>query len=65
LISFVARNLPRVTRIWIVGKEILTHEDILYHSSYEWKKLNNAFICEKSQSIPEEFLWEETVDIRQ
>ncbi|GBC45084.2 hypothetical protein GLOIN_2v1477001 [Rhizophagus irregularis DAOM 181602=DAOM 197198] len=26
LISFVARNLPRATRIWIVGKEILTHE---------------------------------------
>jgi hypothetical protein len=65
LISFVARNLPRATRIWIVGKEILTHEDILYCSSYEWKKLNDAFICENSQSISEEFLWEENVDIRQ
>ena len=56
LISFVARNLPRATRIWIVGKEILTHEGILYRSSNEWKKLNDAFICENSQSIPEEFL---------
>ncbi|GES73989.1 AAA family ATPase [Rhizophagus clarus] len=65
LISFVARNLPRATRIWIVGKEILTHEGILYHSSHEWKKLNDTFICEKSQSIPEELLWEENVDIRQ
>ena len=65
LISFVARNLPRTTRIWIVGKEILTHEGIFYRSSYEWKKLNDVFICEKSQSIPEEFLWKEKVDIRQ
>ncbi|RGB35511.1 hypothetical protein C1646_759200 [Rhizophagus diaphanus] len=65
LISFVAKNLPRATRIWIVGKEILTHEGILYRSSHEWKKLNDAFICEKSQSIPEELLWEENVDICQ
>jgi hypothetical protein len=65
LISFVARNLPRATRIWIVGKEILTQEGILYRSSHEWKKLNDAFICEKSQSIPEEILWEENVNIRQ
>ncbi|GES89652.1 hypothetical protein GLOIN_2v1477001 [Rhizophagus clarus] len=65
LISFVARNLPRATRIWIVGKEILTHEGILYRSSHEWKKLNDAFICEKLQSIPEELLWEANVDIRQ
>ena len=65
LISFVARNLSRATRIWIVGKEILTHEGILYRSSHEWKKLNDAFICENSQSISKEFLWEENVDIRQ
>ncbi|CAI2186627.1 14522_t:CDS:2 [Funneliformis geosporum] len=34
-------------------------------SSHEWKKLNDAFICENSQSISEEILWEENVDIRQ
>ncbi|CAI2198164.1 12757_t:CDS:1, partial [Funneliformis geosporum] len=57
-------NLSRATRIWIVGKEILTHEGILYRSSHKWKKLNDAFICKNSQSISEEFLWEENVDIR-
>lgn len=33
LISFVARNLPRATRIWIVGKEFLTHKGNLYYTS--------------------------------
>ncbi|CAI2201030.1 8071_t:CDS:1, partial [Funneliformis geosporum] len=33
--------------------------------SHEWKKLNDAFIYENLQSISEEFLWKENVDIRQ
>ncbi|CAG8714968.1 11222_t:CDS:1, partial [Acaulospora morrowiae] len=55
-ILFVTKNFPKAIRIWIVGKEILTYKGILYHSSHEWKKLNNTFIYEKSQSIPKEFL---------
>ncbi|CAG8615852.1 9837_t:CDS:2, partial [Diversispora eburnea] len=56
LISFVARELPKATRVWIIGKEILTHEGILYRSSHEWEKLIKAFEYEKSQFIPEELL---------
>ncbi|CAG8624193.1 1813_t:CDS:2 [Ambispora leptoticha] len=43
LILFVTRELLKATRIWIIGKEILTHEGILYRSSHEWEKLIKAF----------------------
>ncbi|CAG8626567.1 6055_t:CDS:10, partial [Diversispora eburnea] len=51
------------TRVWIIGKEILTHEGILYRSSHEWEKLIKAFEYEKSQFIPKELLKWEPVDI--
>ncbi|CAG8572245.1 6654_t:CDS:2 [Ambispora leptoticha] len=64
LILFVTRKLPKATRIWIIGKEILTHEGYLYCSYHEWKKLIKAFEYEKSQFIPEELLkWDLTIDI--
>ncbi|RHZ63506.1 hypothetical protein Glove_329g15 [Diversispora epigaea] len=63
LIAFVARELPKATRIWIIGKEILTHEGIFYRSSHEWEKLIKAFEYEKSQFIPEELLKWGPVDI--
>src|SRR5438128_12338990 len=56
LISFVARELPKATRVWIIGKEILTHEGILYRSSHEWEKLFKAFVNENNDSIPESLL---------
>ncbi|RHZ89330.1 hypothetical protein Glove_16g101 [Diversispora epigaea] len=56
LISFVARELPKATRVWIIDKDILTHEGILYRSSHECEKLIKAFEYEKSQFIPEKLL---------
>ncbi|CAG8627693.1 2297_t:CDS:2, partial [Diversispora eburnea] len=64
LISFVTRELPKATRVWIIGKEILTYEGILYRSSHEWEKLIKAFEYKKSQFIPEELLKWGPVDIR-
>ncbi|CAG8608058.1 5380_t:CDS:2, partial [Diversispora eburnea] len=64
LISFVARELPKATRVWIIGKDILTHEGILYRSSHECEKLIKAFEYEKSQFIPEELLKWGAIDIR-
>ncbi|CAI2199743.1 1469_t:CDS:2, partial [Funneliformis geosporum] len=43
LISFVARNLLRATRIWIVGKEILTYEEeLIAEFDKVWKSLGGA-----------------------
>ncbi|RHZ88627.1 hypothetical protein Glove_21g16 [Diversispora epigaea] len=65
LISFVTKELSKATRAWIIGKEILTHEGILYRSSHEWEKLIKTFKYEKLQFIPEELLKWGPVDIHE